>query len=312
MKLMVFNDSRVGVLKGDHVVDITRVIAGIPHHGIGDLMNGLIARFAEVRGRIDTAVAAGRGLAVAQVRVLPPLPKPVSIECMAVNYMEDGTRREPAPINAFHKAPSCIIGHGDTMVLPDIPATIFEGEAEMAVVIGKKTSNVPASRAMEHVFGYVNFIDGSARGVIPENQSFYQMKSRATFAPIGPYLVTADEVKDPHKVQVRLWVNGVLKQNYNTDDMAHKIPRCIEWMSQIHDLEPGDILATGTNHRGLSAFQDGDTVELECEGMGRLVVKVRDDLKRTWARETRLEREQKGLKGTTPQLTGKYARPVAG
>jgi 2-keto-4-pentenoate hydratase/2-oxohepta-3-ene-1,7-dioic acid hydratase in catechol pathway len=312
MKLMVFNDQRVGVLKGDQVVDITKVIAGIPHHGIGDLMNGLIARFSEVRGRIDKAVAAGRGLAVTQVRVLPPLPKPVSIECMAVNYMEDGTRKEPAPINAFHKAPSCIIGHGDTMVLPDIPSTIFEGEAELAVVIGKKASNVPAARAMEHVFGYVNFIDGSARGVIPENQSFYQMKSRATFAPIGPYLVTADEVKDPHKLQVRMWVNGVLKQNYNTDDMAHKIPRCIEWMSQIHDLEPGDILATGTNHRGLSAFQDGDTVELECEGMGRLVVKVRDDLKRTWARETRLEREQKGLKGTTPQLTGKYAKPAAG
>ena len=108
---------------------------------------------------------------------------------------------------------------------------------------------------------------------------------------------------DGHK-----WVNGVLKQNDNTSDMAHKIPRSIEWMSQIHDLEPGDILATGTNHRGLSAFQDGDTVDLECEGMGKLTIKVRDDLKRTWARETRLEREQKGLKGTTPQLTGKYAK----
>ena len=78
------------------------------------------------------------------------------------------------------------------------------------------------------------------------------MKSRASFAPIGPYLVTADEIPDPHKLQVRLWVNGQLKQNFNTDDMAHKIPRCIEWITAIHDLEPGDILATGTNHRGLS------------------------------------------------------------
>ena len=169
-------------------------------------------------------------------------------------------------------------------------------------------ADVKAADAMSYIFGYVNFIDGSARGVIPESNSFYQMKSRQTFAPIGPYLVTADEVKDPHNIQVRLWVNGTLKQNYNTSDMAHKIPRCIEWMSQIHDLEPGDILATGTNHRGLSAFMDGDTVDLECEGMGKLTIKVRDDLKRTWARETRLEREQKGLKGTTPQLTGKYAK----
>ena len=134
------------------------------------------------------------------------------------------------------------------------------------------------------------------------------ISSPVSGAQPGPFIVTADEVKDPHNIQVKLWVNGVLKQNYNTSDMAHKIPRSIEWMSQLHDLEPGDILATGTNHRGLSAFQDGDTVDLECEGMGKLTIKVRDDLKRTWARETRLEREQKGLKGTTPQLTGKYAK----
>jgi 2-keto-4-pentenoate hydratase/2-oxohepta-3-ene-1,7-dioic acid hydratase in catechol pathway len=227
---------------------------------------------------------------------------------MAVNYMEDGTRSEPAPINAFLKTSNCIIGHGDTLVLPDAPASIFEGEAEMALVIGKRASNVPASRAMEHVFGYMNFIDGSARGLNPPGNTFYQMKSRATFAPIGPWLVTADEIRDPHTLQVRLWVNGEIKQNYNTDDMAHKIPRCIEWVSSIHDLEPGDILALGTNHRGLSAFQDGDTIELETEGLGRLRVSVRDDLKRTWARETRLDRQQRGLEGFTPQLTGKYAK----
>ena len=312
MKLLCFNDQRVGVLKGANVVDITSVISDIPHHGPGDLVNRMIERFADVRGRIEAAVAAGSGLPVAQVKILPPLPKPVNIECMAVNYMEDGTRSAPAPINAFHKSPGCIIGHGDTMLLPDMAASIFEGEAELGLVIGKRASNVPAARAMDYVFGYVNFIDGSARGVVPDNNVFYQMKSRATFAPIGPYLVTADEVRDPHKLTVRLWINGVLKQNFNTDDMAHKIPRCIEWMSAIHDLEPGDILATGTNHRGLSSFMDGDTVELECEGMGKLAIKVRDELKRTWSRETRLEREQKGLKGLAPQLTGKYAKSAAG
>jgi 2-keto-4-pentenoate hydratase/2-oxohepta-3-ene-1,7-dioic acid hydratase in catechol pathway len=271
-------------------------------------MNGLIARFSEYRGALERAAADGKGVPVTQVKLLPPLPKPVNVDCMAVNYMEDGTRKEPAPINAFHKSPGCIVGHGETMVLPDIAATIFEGEAELAFVIGKRASHVPAARAMEHVFGYVNFIDGSARGVLPPGNTFYQMKSRASFAPLGPYLVTADEIKDPHKLQVKLWVNGALKQNYNTDDMANKIPRIIEWISTIHDLEPGDVIATGTNHRGLSAFQDGDTVELEIDGLGRLAVKVRDELKRTWSRETRLEREQKGLKGTTPQLTGKYAQ----
>jgi len=97
-------------------------------------------------------------------------------------------------------------------------------------------------------------------------------------------------------------------QNFNTSDMAHKIPRCIEWVSSIHTLEPGDVLATGTNHRGLNPFQDGDRVELEVEGVGRLRIKVRDDLKRTWARETRLDRQNRKLEGQTPQLTGKYAK----
>ncbi len=134
------------------------------------------------------------------------------------------------------------------------------------------------------------------------------MKARESFAPMGPWLVTADEIPDPQKLQVKLWVNGVLKQDFNTSDMAHKIARCISWVSSIHTLEPGDVLATGTNHRGLSAFRDGDTVELETEGLGRLHIKVKDDLKRTWARDTRLEHAEKKLPGaTTPQLTGKYA-----
>ena len=308
MKLLFFNDYRLGVLKGERVVDVTQVVLNVPHTGPGNLINGVIEHWAELRGAIDKAAASGTGLPVAQVKIRSPLPKPVNIDCMAVNYMEDGTRKEAAPINAFLKSPNCVVGHGETVVLPDIPFSIFEGEAELAVVIGRRAKNVPASRAMEHVFGYTNFIDGSARDATTLGNSFYQVKSRDTFAPIGPYIVTADEIKDPHKLQVRLSVNGMLKQNYNTSDMANKIPRCIEWISGIHELEPGDVLATGTNHRGLSALQNGDTVELEIDSLGKLVVKVQDDLSRTWARETRLEREQKGLKGYTPQLTGKYAK----
>ena len=123
--------------------------------------------------------------------------------------------------------------------------------------------------------------------------------------------VTPSRRSDPTsspKLQVKLWNNGKLMQNFNTDDMAHKIPRCIEWVSSIHTLDPGDILATGTNHRGLNPFLDGDQIELETEGLGRLKIKVADALKRTWARETRLERADKGLEGLTPQLTGKYAK----
>jgi 2-keto-4-pentenoate hydratase/2-oxohepta-3-ene-1,7-dioic acid hydratase in catechol pathway len=306
VKLLFFDDFKLGVLKGEAVVDVSSVVADVPHTGPHNLISGLIERFADYRRRLEEAAARGTGIPVSRVRIRPPLPRPVNIVAMAVNYMEDGTRSEPAPINAFHKSPSAVIGDDDTMVLPDVPATIFEGEAEVALVIGKRASHVRAAQAMEYVFGYTNFIDGSARGLPPSGNTFYQMKSRDTFAPLGPYIVTADEVPDPDKLQIRLTVNGELKQNFNTSDMAHKIPRCIEWVTSIHALEPGDVLATGTNHRGLSAFQDGDRIELDIERIGRLRINVRDELKRTWARETRLDRQQKGLEGQTPQLTGRH------
>jgi 2-keto-4-pentenoate hydratase/2-oxohepta-3-ene-1,7-dioic acid hydratase in catechol pathway len=305
MKLAYFDDYKLGVVKGDSIVDVSAVVKDIPHLGPHDLINGLIERFADYKKRLEDAASSGKGVPLSSVKLQAPLPKPGNIVCMAVNYMENGTRKEPAPINAFHKAPTAILGHGGTMVLPDVPATIFEGEAEMALVIGKRASNVKAADAMNYVFGYMNFIDGSARGLPP--QSFFAMKSRDTFAPIGPYLVTADEIADPHKVPVKLWVNGEVKQDFNTDDMAHKIPRCIEWVTSIHTLEPGDILATGTNHRGLNAFMDGDTVELECTGLGKLSFKVKDDLKRKWSRETRLDRQEQGFDTPTPQISGKYA-----
>lgn len=308
MKLMYFNDFRLGVIKGDNVVDVMPVVQSIFHTGAGDLINNLIANFDVWRPKLEDAAAKGAGVPISSVRIRPPLLRPATIDCMAVNFMEDGTRAEPAPINAFNKAPNAIIGNGDTMVLPDVPASLFEGEAEIALVIGKRASHVKAADAMNYVFGYMCFIDGSARGLPPPSNVFFQMKSRDTFAPIGPFIVTADEIPDPHKLQIKLWVNGELKQNFNTDDMAHKIPRCIEWITSIHTLEPGDIVATGTNHRGLSGFQDGDKIELEVERCGRLTINVRDDLKRTWGRETRLDRQNKKLEGLTPQLSGKYAK----
>ena len=304
MRLVFFDDFKLGVLKGDSVVDVSSVVQDIPHTNPGNLMNGLIERFDTYKGRLEDAAAKGQGVPVSGVRIRPPLPGPTNIVCMAVNYMEDGTRSEPAPINAFQKTAGAIIGDGDTMVLPDMAATIFEGEAELALVIGKRASNVSAADAMSYVFGYTNFIDGSARGV----PAFYQMKARETFAPIGPCIVTADEVPDPQKLQVKLWNSGTLMQNFNTDDMAHKIPRCIEWVSSIHSLEPGDLLATGTNHRGLNPFMDGDKIEIETEVLGRLTINVRDDLKRKWERVTRLQMQEKGADGTTPQVSGKYAK----
>jgi 2-keto-4-pentenoate hydratase/2-oxohepta-3-ene-1,7-dioic acid hydratase in catechol pathway len=308
VKIIFFDDFRLGVLSGDQVVDVSDKVTDIPMVGPHDLINGLIENFENYRSVFEAAAASGDGVPLDGVRIRPPLPRPINIDCMAVNYMENGTRSEPAPINAFTKAPNSIIGPDDTMVLQDIPATVFEGEAELGVVIGKRCYQVSEAEAMDYVFGYINFIDGSARGLPPAGNVFFQMKARETFTPVGPYLVTKEEISDPQSLPIKLWVNGNLMQDFNTDDMAHNITRCIEWISHVHALEPGDIIATGTNHGGLNPFHDGDVVELECEGLGRLKINIRDDLKRTWERTTRLKRMEKGLEPPhAPQLTGKYA-----
>ncbi len=309
MKLCYFNDYRLGVIKGDGVVDITDAVKDIPHLHNRDLIIGLIDKWDSYKAKVEKAAAGGKAVPLKDVRLRPPVPRPGNIVCMAVNYMEDGTLKEKPQINAFHKAATAVIGDGGTMVLPDVPATIFEGEAELALVIGKKATRVSQADAMKHIFGYTCFIDGSARGLPPPGNVFFQMKSRDTFCPIGPWIVTADEIADPQNLAIELKNNGETMQKFNTNDMAHQIPRCIEWVSSIHTLEPGDILATGTNHRGLNAFMDGDKIELTVEKVGTLHVNLKDEHKRTWARTTRSQHKDKGGEGPhTPQLTGKYAK----
>jgi 2-keto-4-pentenoate hydratase/2-oxohepta-3-ene-1,7-dioic acid hydratase in catechol pathway len=309
MKLAFFDDYKLGVVVGDKIVDVSSATKGIKALGPQDVIRGVIEQWSTYKDKLAKAAKKGKAKPLAKAKLRPPLPKPENIICMAVNYMEDGTLPEPAPINAFMKSPSSVIGDGGVMELPDMAATIFEGEAEIAIVIGRKASHVKAADAMRYVFGYTNFIDGSARGVVPPTNVFYQMKSRDTFAPIGPYIVTKDEIKNPQKLQITLTNNGVVYQNFNTDDMAHKIPRCIEWVTSIHTLLPGDILATGTNHRGLNPFMDGDKIELTTEGCGTLHITVRDPVKRTWARITRLKHKESGGEGPhTKQTGGKYAK----
>ncbi|SFI94844.1 fumarylacetoacetate hydrolase family protein [Bradyrhizobium sp. Gha] len=307
MKFVMFNEGRLGLLENDQVKDITEIVAQGSEVARENLPLALIGSFDKLRERI--LGDRGSFLSLAEVKLGPPVPRPGNILCMAVNY-NDGLITSPH-VNAFHKAANAIIGPGQSMVLPNIPATAFEGEAELAVVIGRQAKNVLPKDAMEYVFGYMNFIDGSARGVQPATNSFFQMKSRDTFAPIGPYLVTKNEIADPQNLDIRAWVNGQLKQDFNTRTMTTTIAESIAWLSEIQTLMPGDIVATGTDHCGLNAFQDGDLVEMEALGLGRLHILVKDDLKRTWSRETRIDRKNQGFAGAetiAPQLSGKYSK----
>ncbi|MBI4201732.1 MAG: fumarylacetoacetate hydrolase family protein [Chloroflexi bacterium] len=303
MKIVVFNDFKVGVVRASSVVDITDVISDIPHIRPDQLVNGLIEHFDQYKGKIEQKVASSQGVPLNSVLLRSPLPKPPKLVCMAVNYMEDGTRSEPAPINAFLKSPTSVIGDGDTVELTVDNPTVVENEAELGLVIGKRASKVKAENWREYVFGYVNFIDVSSRGLgAPGMDNFFPTKSQYTSAPIGPWLVTADEIPDPQNIQVRFWVNGDLKQNYNTNDMGHKIPRVVEWTSYITTLLPGDVIAAGTNHWGLGPLHDGDFIEMETEGLGRLRLKVKDIRQRQWVRETHRERQAKGLPAQAPRI----------
>ena len=305
MKLLFFNDFVPGVLKGETVVDISEAIREIPHVTPHDWMSGLIANFERYRARLEEVVEGATSIPLEEVRVRPPLPKPVHIVAMAVTYLENGALKEPRPLHAFLKSSNSVIGNGDTVVLPPDRADIFHHEAELALVVGKEAANVKAGEAYRHIFGYANFIDVSARGLHPA--SFLWGKSWNTFGPMGPFLVTADEVADPMDLRVRLRVNGDLRQDYSTGDLGHDIPHIFEWACSIATLLPGDIIACGTNHQDLGAIQDGDRIDMETAGLGTLAVTVRDDLKREWPRgidEATADR----MAGRT--TTGGFGRPA--
>ena len=292
MRFAFIDDFIPAVVAGDRVIEVADLLEPIPRLRPQDVLVGLAARFDEFRGPLEAAAGDREGRPMDSVRFRPPVPQPGKMVCMAGNYMESGTIPEALDVDAFLKAPSSVIGSGDTVVLPDAPAEVFHHEAELGVVIGKRASKVRAADALDHVFGYLNFMDVSARGINPNgNNSFWWQKSWDTFGPIGPWIVTTDDVPDPQKLDIKLWSDGELRHDFDTSDMARSISEVIEWVSNEVTLDPGDIIATGTNHRGLGPMQDGETVELEITGLGRLSVKVRDDLKRTWVRETVAEQE---------------------
>ena len=141
MKIAFFNDYRMGIVVGSNIVDVTEVVGDIPHLSPSDQLNGLIEQFPQYRTKLEEA-SKGSGVPLSEVSIRPPHPRPNNIVAMAVNYMEDGTRDEPAPINAFHKSSNSVIGDNDTIVIPDVPASIFEHEAELALVIGKRATQV--------------------------------------------------------------------------------------------------------------------------------------------------------------------------
>jgi len=275
MQLVHFDDFKLGVLAGDRVVDISDIAGGSPQ----DRLETLITNWAELAPKVQAAAASDGGVPLSSVRLRPSVPKPGQLVCAAVNYIEPD-RPEAGPFNAFLKSPNSIIGHGDTVELPDAPATVFHFEPELALVIGKPASHLTPETAMDCVFGYTPFIDVSARGL---PGGFFLGKSWHTFAPLGPALVTADEVPDPNKLQVAFGVDGETRQTYSTSDMARHVPQLLAAITSVIALEPGDVVATGVHHVALTPIQGGNRVRVTVERVGPpLEVNVHDASGRTW------------------------------
>jgi len=285
MKLVLFNDYRLGVLQNGNVVDVMASLDGLHFHKPQEMVEGVILGWDQVKPKIEQEIQGKEGVPISDVTLRAPVPKPPKLICAAVNYLEFG-QRKPAILDAFLKAPTAVIATGETCELPPVPASIFHHEPELAFVIGKTATKVNQKDALSHVFGYFNFLDMSARGLQGAvGNSFFLGKCWDSFAPMGPALVTADEIAEPNNLQVQLWNNGEARHDFPTSDMAHQIPELISEISKVTTLEPGDVIATGVNHQQIGAVQDGDTLEMQIQNLGpSLVIHIKDPSKREWPR----------------------------
>jgi len=262
-----------------------RVRPGVLLQDIGIVLDIEIGGYADVLAAISAGLTAYEkgdsywGYPLSKIKIHAPLSNPPRIFCIGLNYrdhaIESGMEIPKFPVVFFKLAPA-IIGPGEAIVLPSVTKEP-DYEAEFAFVIGKGGFQIPASEAMEHVYGYTIINDVSARDIQFSTSQWSLSKSLPTFCPMGPYIVTADEIADPHTLDVKLSIDGEELQHSNTSELIFKIPELIEYISSITPLLPGDIVSTGTPFGvGLGRnpkrwLKPGETVSITIEGLGQLV-----------------------------------------
>jgi 2-keto-4-pentenoate hydratase/2-oxohepta-3-ene-1,7-dioic acid hydratase in catechol pathway len=257
-----------------------RTAGSAPEAGIvvGNTVHRLGADMLSVIAAGKAPVATGPIYDLTQVTLLAPIPRPPKLICVGLNYRDHAveTKNEiPTVPTIFCKFPNVVIGPGEAIVLPKI-STKPDYEAEFAFVIGPGGRNIPASRAMEHVFGYTIVNDVSARDYQLMTSQWMMGKTFDTFAPMGPWIVTADEIADPHALDIWLELGGERLQNSNTRELIFKIPALIEFLSSVVTLEPGDVVSTGTpagvgfTRKPPRYLMAGEEVVIGVEGIGEL------------------------------------------
>ena len=276
MKLVTFRrpggPAEPGVLLQDRVVSLTG--AGFP-----DMLSVLAAPDAlpRIEGWLGRAPAEAKA-PLGSVTLLAPVPRPPKLICIGLNYRDHAIESKmeiPKVPTIFNKFSNVVIAPGEAIVLPK-NSTQPDYEAEFAFVIGKGGRHIPADRWREHVFGYTIVNDVSARDFQMATTQWLMGKTFDTFAPMGPVLVTADEISDPHTLDISMTINGEVLQHSNTKELIFKVPDLVAYISSVVTLEPGDVVSTGTPsgvgfaRKPPRYLRAGDDVVVSVQGIGEL------------------------------------------
>jgi 2-keto-4-pentenoate hydratase/2-oxohepta-3-ene-1,7-dioic acid hydratase in catechol pathway len=292
MKLASIRPNELAVVNDDSLIPIGEGLArqgALPAHYS---MLDLIAKYDDLKGALSEAAGRAAAKALDAKLLKPPVERPSKIWAAATNYkrgsagLDDARGRGTAGTatsdelleRIFLKPPSAVCGPEENIIIPKGAETIFP-ELELCVVIGKPTRNIPKERAYEAIFGYTILLDVTARGYGSGKGlagTRCVRKGFETFAPIGPWLTTKDEIADPHNLWMKLWVNGQLRQSAKTDSMVNDIPTLVSYLSRVTTLYPGDLISTGNpdSPEFQQKLQPGDTVKSEIEGIGAMTLGV--------------------------------------
>ena len=272
MKLITFDDYQLGVVRDATVINISDVVGEDTNQWPPVGMNHLIANFSSFSERLEAALSRP-GVPLGSVKLLTPIPAASKIVAFPANYHEHaeemGRSYRANTQGFFLKPPSSLSGAGEPIILPAVADRRIDHECELAIVIGKKGRDISRELWREYVFGYSCLIDAVVRG----KEERVARKAFDTFCPVGPWIVTADEVGDPAALRGRLWVNDELRQDANTRDLILDIPGMIEMASSVMTLYPGDIIASGTP-AGVGPIRAGDKVKIEFERIGSMTLDV--------------------------------------
>jgi 2-keto-4-pentenoate hydratase/2-oxohepta-3-ene-1,7-dioic acid hydratase in catechol pathway len=282
MKLAAIKPNELAIVKSETLISIGELLPK------GSTMIDLITAYDGIKGKLAALAAGGTGVGLDAKLLKPPVENPSKIWAAAGNYkrgtagLDDargrGTAAKTSPEelleNIFLKPPSAIAGPEDNILIPKNAESIFP-ELELCVVIGKKARHVSKARAFDVVFGYTIMLDVTARGYgLSKNLSGTRnvRKGFETFAPIGPWITTKDEIADPHNLWMKLWINGELKQSAKTDAMINDIATQISFLSEVTTLLPGDLLTTGNpdSPEFQEKLKPGDVLKSEIEGIGAM------------------------------------------